>query len=116
MRGSFVASVSNCLPSGLTGITDTKLSCCLTKMVPGLEVGRGPVREKTPRWVCSENTSVSEPCIQTPTMVRPFLHNVLLSDYTALCQFILHVNSVLMIDSHDVMISVQSVVLITFGA
>lgn len=116
MRGSLVASVFNCLPSGLTGITDTKLSCCLTKTVPGLEVGRGPVREKTPRWVCSENTSASEPCIQTPTMVRPLLHNVLLPDYTALWEFILHVNSVLMIDSHDGMISVQSVVLITFGA
>lgn len=45
-------------------------------MVPGLEVARAPVKEKTPRWVCSENTSVSEPCTQTPTMVRPLLHYV----------------------------------------
>lgn len=38
-----------------------------------------------------------------------------LSAYTVLCKFIVNVKSVLMTDSHDVMISVQSVVLITFG-
>lgn len=100
MRGWFGASVFNCLPSGFTGITDTKLSCCLTKTVPGLEVGRAPVKEKTPRWVCSENTSVSEPCIQTPTMVRPLLHNV--EPGFLIILFFVNSFSVLMIDSHDV--------------
>lgn len=37
-----------------------------------------------------------------------------LSDYAVLCEFILNVKSVLTIESHDVMISVQNVVLITF--
>lgn len=84
-------------------------------MVPWLEVDRAPVKEKTRLWVCLENTSVSEPCIQTPTMVRPLLHNI----EPCFLIILFFVNSfsvsVLMIDSHDVMLSVQSVVLITFG-
>lgn len=69
-------SVFNCYPCNLIGITEIKLACYLTKMVLGLEVGRAVLKEKTPLWVCSENTSVSEPCIQTLTMVRRLLYTM----------------------------------------